>query len=443
MKIDVQAKAIFLRAIESYPAHEWDAFLEGACLDNAELLERVRSLLKSHDANDEFFDRYDVAERPGTEIGPYKLLQQIGDGGFGVVYMAEQLRPMRRKVAIKVIKPGMDTKEVIARFEAERQALATMDHPNIAKIFDGGTTERGRPYFVMELVHGVPITQFCDENGLQPEQRIEIFTQVCEAIHHAHNHGIIHRDIKPSNVMVTSKDGKPVPKVIDFGVAKAIEQPLTPKTMFTAYGQMIGTPQYMSPEQAEMSLVEVDKRSDVYSLGVLLYELLTGTTPLQKEQIQQTAFADLQRMICDVEPPKPSTRVSKLGDSSALITEQRSLQPGTLEQQLSGDLDQITMMAIDKDRARRYSSAVEFADDLKRHLNDRPVHARRPSAAYRVRKFMRRHRKKAWPALASFGAALLLVSVLIGMIAARQAWKAQQIQESAEEATRMVNEAGK
>ena len=375
----VHAKTIFLKAIESYPANEWDAFLEGACLNDPELLKRVKSLLKSHQDDDGLFDQYTITERPGTEIGPYKLLQQIGDGGFGVVYMAEQLRPMNRKVALKVIKPGMDTKEVIARFEAERQALAMMDHPNIARILDGGVTERGRPYFVMELVHGLPITDFCDENKLSLKRRIEIFSDVCKAIQHAHEHGVIHRDIKPSNVMITIQDGQPVPKVIDFGVAKAIEQRLTTKTMFTAFGQMIGTPQYMSPEQAEMSSIDVDTRSDVYSLGVLLYELLTGTTPLQHEQIRDTAYAELRRLVCEVEPPKPSTRISRLGKIATSIASERGTQLEKLGPWLSGDLDSIAMKALDKDRLRRYESAGKLAEDLARHLSHQPVAARPPS----------------------------------------------------------------
>ncbi len=435
---EVHAKTIFLKAIESYPANEWDAFLEGACLNDPELLKRVKSLLKSHQDADRLFDQYTITERPGTEIGPYKLLQQIGDGGFGVVYMAEQLRPMNRKVALKVIKPGMDTKEVIARFEAERQALAMMDHPNIAKIFDGGVTERGRPYFVMELVHGLPITDFCDENKLPLERRIEIFSDVCKAIQHAHEHGVIHRDIKPSNVMITIQDGQPVPKVIDFGVAKAIEQRLTTKTMFTAFGQMIGTPQYMSPEQAEMSSIDVDTRSDVYSLGVLLYELLTGTTPLQHEQIRDTAYAELRRLVCEVEPPKPSTRISRLGKIAISIASERGTQLEKLGPWLSGDLDSIAMKALDKDRLRRYESAGKLAEDLARHLSHQPVVARPPSVGYRLRKFVHRHRKRAWTLVASFTAALFLIAVIWSAAAYGDWRKGEKLREDALDATSRI-----
>ena len=268
-------------------------------------------------------DHRAVTEGPGTVIGPYKLLQQIGEGGFGVVYMAEQEQPVRRMVALKIIKPGMDTAQVIARFESERQALALMDHPNIAKVLDAGATESGRPYFVMELVKGVPITEFCDKNHMPAEQRLKLFIDVCHAIQHAHHKGVIHRDIKPSNVMVTLHDGVPVVKVIDFGVAKATVQKLTERTLFTAYGQMIGTPAYMSPEQAEMSGLDIDTRTDVYSLGVLLYELLTGTTPLEPKRLREAGYAEMQRLIREEEPPRPSTRLSSLGDSATVLAGNR------------------------------------------------------------------------------------------------------------------------
>ena len=309
-----------------------------------------------------------IAEHPGTVIGPYKLLQQIGEGGMGVVWMAEQTQPVQRKVALKVIKPGMDSRQVIARFEAERQALAMMDHVNIARVFDGGTTEAGRPYFVMELVHGVPITKYCDDNHLTPRERLELFVPVCQAIQHAHQKGIIHRDIKPSNVMVTLYDGKPVPKVIDFGVAKATEQKLTERTLFTQYGTMVGTLEYMSPEQAEMSALGVDTRSDIYSLGVLLYELLTGSTPLTHKRMKEAAYAEILRMIKEEEPPKPSTRLSDSGEALASISAQRHMEPAKLTKLVRGELDWIVMKTLEKDRNRRYETANGFAADVQRYL---------------------------------------------------------------------------
>ncbi len=302
-------------------------YLEQVCGDNPEVMQRVVELLRVHDEEQSFLEApplavdvyltldQPLAEKPGATIGRYKLLEQIGEGGFGVVFMAEQAEPVRRKVALKVIKPGMDTKEVIARFEAERQALAIMEHPNIAKVLDAGATESGRPYFVMELVRGIPITDYCDQNVLSARERLELFGQVCQAVQHAHQKGIIHRDIKPSNVLVTMHDDMPVPKVIDFGVAKATNVRLTERTLFTRFAQMVGTPLYMSPEQAQMSGLDVDTRSDIYSLGVLLYELLTGTTPFDQKRIREAAYDELLRIIREEEPPKPSTRVSTLGDS--------------------------------------------------------------------------------------------------------------------------------
>jgi serine/threonine protein kinase len=325
MPADLQkARELFLHAVGKLPPEQWDSYVAEACAGDAELEQQAGRLLQVHRDAGSFLDRPAAAvgatgvfapvpggeaatvlprERPGTVIGPYKLLQQIGEGGMGTVFMAEQTQPVHRKVALKVIKPGMDSRQVIARFEAERQALAMMDHVNIARVFDGGTTENGRPYFVMELVHGVPITKYCDDNHLTPRERLELFVPVCQAIQHAHQKGIIHRDVKPSNVMVTLYDGKPVPKVIDFGVAKATEQKLTERTLFTQYGTMVGTLEYMSPEQAEMSALGVDTRSDIYSLGVLLYELLTGSTPLDRTWMKEAAFAEILRMIKEEEPP--------------------------------------------------------------------------------------------------------------------------------------------
>jgi serine/threonine protein kinase len=345
-------------------------------------------------------------ENVGTVIGPYKLLQQIGHGGFGVVYMAQQEKPIRRMVALKIIKPGMDSAQVIARFESERQALALMDHANIAKVLDAGTTRSGHPYFVMELVKGVPITEFCDKNHLTPDARLKLFADVCRAIHHAHQKGIIHRDIKPSNVMVTLQDGVAVVKVIDFGVAKATAQKLTEKTLFTAYGQMVGTPEYMSPEQAEMSGLEIDTRTDVYSLGVLLYELLTGTTPIEAKQLREAGFAKMQRMIQEEQPPRPSTRLSSLRDTATVVAGNRGLEPKRLVQLVAGDLDCVVMKALEKDRNRRYASPESFADDIERYLQNEPIQARPPSVAYRLKKRVQRNRV----------AALTLSAVTLGLV---------------------------
>ena len=333
------------------------------------------------------------ASSPARSSARTSCLQQIGEGGMGTVFMAEQTQPVQRKVALKVIKPGMDSRQVIARFEAERQALALMDHVNIARVLDAGTTEAGRPYFVMELVHGVPITKYCDDNHLTPRERLELFVPVCQAIQHAHQKGIIHRDIKPSNVMVTLYDGKPVPKVIDFGVAKATEQKLTERTLFTQYGTMVGTLEYMSPEQAEMSALGVDTRSDIYSLGVLLYELLTGSTPLTHKRLKEAAYAEILRMIKEEEPPRPSTRLSDSGEALASISAQRHMEPAKLTKLVRGELDWIVMKTLEKDRNRRYETANGFAADVQRYLDDEPVQACPPSAWYRFRKFARRNRR--------------------------------------------------
>ena len=311
---------------------------------------------------------------------------------MGVVFMAEQTRTVRRRVALKVIKPGMDSRQVIARFEAERQALALMEHPNIARVLDAGTTDSGRPYFVMELVRGVPITDYCDKNRLDAEARLGLFVTVCMAIQHAHQKGIIHRDIKPSNVMVTLNDGQPVAKVIDFGIAKATEQKLTERTLFTAYGEMIGTPAYMSPEQAEMGTVDVDTRSDIYSLGVLLYELMTGTTPIEDARLRTVALSEIQRLIREVTPQRPSSRLSTLGDSATVLAGNRGTDPKRLAKLLAGDLDWIMMKALEKDRNRRYATAGDFAADVERFLKHEAVVARPPSAAYRLATFVRRNR---------------------------------------------------
>jgi WD40 repeat protein/serine/threonine protein kinase len=383
-----------------------------------ELADRIRELFPAMLAMEQpgFGATVDVgpsAERVGAIIGRYKLLERIGEGGFGVVYMAEQQHPVRRKVALKVIKPGFDTRQVIARFEAERQALALMDHENIARVLDAGATDSGRPYFVMELVRGVPITEFCDHNELPPRERLELFIQVCRAVQHAHTKGIIHRDIKPTNVLVTLHDGEPVPKVIDFGVAKATGQQLTEKTLFTNFAQMVGTPLYMSPEQAEMTSVDVDTRSDVYSLGVLLYELLTGTTPLDKERLKRAAFDEVRRIIREDEPPRPSTRLSSMGEQARSISAQRKSDPKRLGQLVRGELDWIVMKALEKERARRYETPNALARDVERYLRDEAVEACPPSALYRFRKFARR-RKGLLSAMA--GTAILILASA-GMLA--------------------------
>ncbi|MEM9064024.1 MAG: serine/threonine-protein kinase [Planctomycetota bacterium] len=328
----------------------------------------------------------------GQQIDRFKLLEQLGEGGFGSVWAAEQKEPVKRRVALKIIKLGMDTKQVIARFEAERQALAMMDHPNIAKVLDAGATETGRPFFVMELVRGVPILEYCDTERLGTRERLGLFTQVCNAIQHAHQKGIIHRDIKPNNVLVTLHDSVPVVKVIDFGIAKATNQELTEKTIYTQHRQMIGTPAYMSPEQAEMSGLDIDTRSDIYSLGVLLYELLTGTTPFTEEELGSAGYDGMMRMIREVEPHKPSTRLSTLGATATETADQRRADVQKLGALLRGDIDWIVMKCLEKDRTRRYETANGLATDLQRHLHDEPVLAGPPSSAYRVRKFVRRNR---------------------------------------------------
>jgi eukaryotic-like serine/threonine-protein kinase len=396
-----QAKSLFLAALECAP-ERWPALLDDRCRGNAELRARVEQLLYAHRAMGEIGGHeaddqgeatlLPIREEPGALVGPYKLLQLIGEGGFGLVYMAEQEKPIRRRVALKIIKPGMDSAQVIARFESERQALALMDHPNVARVLDVGSTQSGHPYFVMELVKGVPITEFCDKNHFPLDERLKLFLDVCHAIQHAHQKGVIHRDIKPSNVMVTLHDGVPVVKVIDFGIAKATGQKLTERTLFTAYGQMIGTPAYMSPEQAEMSGLDVDTRTDVYSLGVLLYELLTGTTPLEAERLREAGYAKMQKLIQEEATPRPSLRLSSLGESATLIAGNRGLDVQRLQRLLASDLDWIVMKALEKDRNRRYATPDAFADDVERSLRHEAIEARPPSTIYRLRKFTQRNR---------------------------------------------------
>ncbi|MBL8819830.1 MAG: protein kinase [Planctomyces sp.] len=419
---------VFCTAIEIASATERQAWLEQVCGNDTEFRRRVDRLLQAHDRGGSIVDApahavattfmQPAADCIGTQIGPYKLLQKIGEGGMGIVYMAEQTTPIARKVALKLIKPGMDSREVIARFEAERQALALMDHVNIARVLDAGTTNSdqqdvgpGRPYFVMELIHGVPITRYCDDNQLTLRQRLELFLSVCHAIQHAHQKGIIHRDIKPSNVMVTLYDGRPVPKVIDFGVAKTTEQKLTERTLFTQYGTMVGTLEYMSPEQAEMSALGVDTRSDIYSLGVLLYELLTGSTPLNRRQFAEAGYAEMLRLIKEQEPPLPSTRLSESGAALASISAQRQVQPAKLSRLVRGELDWIVMKPLNKDRVRRYETVNAFADDIRRYLDDQPVIACPPSRLYRLKKFVHLHRLGVLT-FASFAIMLILTTLI-------------------------------
>jgi serine/threonine protein kinase/tetratricopeptide (TPR) repeat protein len=381
------------------------AYLDRVCAGNPELRDHLAGLLSQHGQLGSFLESpapgaaatvdhpsITITERPGTIIGPYKLMEQIGEGGMGLVFVAEQQRPVRRKVALKVIKPGMDTREVVARFEAERQALALMDHPHIAKVLDGGETTGGRPYFVMELVKGVRITDYCDENRLTPRQRLELLVNVCQAVQHAHQKGIIHRDLKPSNVLVTSHDGVPVVKVIDFGISKAIGQQLTDKTIYTQFAQLVGTPTYMSPEQAGQSGLDIDTRTDIYALGVLLYELLTGTTPFNQERLRTAGYEEIRRIIREEEPPKPSTRISTLGPAATTVSTRRKSDPKQLSHLCRGELDWIVMKCLEKDRNRRYETANAVAMDLQRYLADEPVLACPPSAGYRLRKFAHKYR---------------------------------------------------
>jgi serine/threonine protein kinase len=380
-----------------------------------------------------------AVEGPGTIIGHYKILQLIGEGGFGNVYMAQQNEPVKRRVALKIVKPGMDTKQVIGRFESERQALAMMDHPNIARVFDAGTTATGRPYFVMELVKGMPITAYCDTSRLSTRERLELFVSVCQAVQHAHLKGIVHRDLKPSNVLVTMHDERPVAKVIDFGIAKAMNQDLTERTVFTEFRAFVGTPEYMSPEQAAMSGLDVDSRTDIYSLGVLLYELVSGSKPFSSEELRSAGMAEIQRKIREDEPPRPSTRVGKGtrsgsaeaaktpagsgGPSSTTaeeIAKHRRTDVGTLRRQLAGDLDWIVMKAMEKDRARRYETANAMAEDIRRYLASEPILARPPSTVYRLRKFARRNRMGLAAGTGVAAAVLLtLVALAYGLSEAR------------------------
>jgi non-specific serine/threonine protein kinase/serine/threonine-protein kinase len=422
----LRAKEIFLAACELAPQKR-AAYLGEACGSDAGLRREVDDLL----AFDQPTSERPADHRPPERIGSFHLLQKLGEGGMGEVWEAEQEGPVRRRVAFKVIKWGMDTKEVLARFESERQALALMNHPNIAKAFEAGSTDEGRPFFVMEYVRGIPLTEYCDAQRLSTRERLLLFVQVCEGVQHAHQKGIIHRDIKPSNILVAVEDGRPVPKIIDFGVAKATSQRLTERTLFTELGQWIGTPEYMSPEQAELTGLDVDTCSDVYSLGVVLYELLTGTQPFDARELRTAGFDEMRRRIREEEPPKPSTKVSSLGDASRVAAERRRTDSHGLARTLRGDLDWIVMRAMEKDRTRRYGSPSELATDVRRYLRDQPVEASPPSTTYRVRKFIRRHRVGVAAGAALI--ALLLAGVIgttIGLLRAQR--EADAVRRSAD-----------
>ena len=430
-------KALFEQALDAGSSAERLAFLQGACGGDAALLARVQALLQAHEAAEGFLPEQPagpaslvpVTEKPGDRIGRYKLRERIGEGGCGVVYVAEQEEPVRRKVALKVIKLGMDTRNVVARFQAERQALALMDHPNIAQVHDAGATETGRPYFVMELVRGIKITDYCDQQQLSTRERLELFIKVCQAIQHAHQKGVIHRDIKPSNILVTVNDGVPVPKVIDFGIAKATKGTLTDLTVYTDLHQFIGTPAYMSPEQATMTSLDIDTRSDIYSLGVLLYELLTGHTPFDTKELMALDVDDLRRTIREREPMRPSTRLSTMleGELTTTAKHRASAPPGLIHQ-VRGDLDWIVMKCLEKDRTRRYDTANGLAFDLKRHLHHEPVLARPPSALYGLQKTVQRN-KLTFVAAVAVAAALFLGLVASSLEAVR-AKRAERVAKS-------------
>ena len=410
------------------------AYLAESCGQDADLRQRIEAMLEADAAAGEFFKTHDPSspsviladaslpasiEKAGDRIGRYKLLEQIGEGGMGLVYMAEQEQPVRRSVALKIIKLGMDTRQVVARFEAERQALAMMNHPHIAKVFDAGATDSGRPYFVMELVRGVPITEYCDKNFLPTRQRLDLFILVCQAVQHAHQKGVIHRDLKPSNILVTLNDGVPWPMIIDFGIAKATHQRLTEKTLFTHFSQMIGTPAYMSPEQAEMSKQDVDTRTDIYALGVLLYELLTGTTPFPTKELLSLGYREMQRTIAEKEPLRLSARLTTMAnEEQTLVAKNRSVDVGGLAKQFRGDLDWIVMKCLEKDRSRRYETANGLASDIQRHLSSEPVSARPPTQLYRFQKLVRRNK------LAFAAAGAVAMMLLLGVVGST--WQAMR-----------------
>ena len=443
-------RELFADALDQ-PAAEREAFLAAACGADTELRAAVESLLQAHAKSAGFASELEpkpdeITASAGTMIGRYRIVEPLGEGGFGVVYRAEQLEPIRRRVALKVIKAGMDTREVVARFDTERQALALMDHPGIARVLDAGATENGRPYFVMELVSGTPITEYCDQRTLTPDQRLRLFVDVCHAVQHAHQKAIIHRDLKPTNILVEEIDGRPVPKIIDFGVAKALGRHLTGTTLFTRGEQLLGTPTYMSPEQAERGGMDIDTRSDIYALGVLLYELLTGTTPFDKESLNRLALEEVRRIVRETEPPKPSTRVralvaadvrrlqsnSELGTRNSEVNRASPLRlphdRKELIQRLRGDLDWIVMKALEKDRRRRYDTASTLAQDIERHLAHEPVIARPPSRVYRFQKLVRRNR------LTFAAAGAVILALALGAVVSAWQWRQSEAQRLRAEA---------
>jgi serine/threonine protein kinase len=448
---DRHLMTLFAEALELASPPERAAYLDRACGNDQALRQQVEALLQAHAQVGHFLDRQAAvagetppaagegiaeagagdqavltrpdAETAGAVIGPYRLLEQIGEGGMGAVWMARQQEPVKRLVALKLIKAGMGSRQVVARFEAERQALALMDHPNIAKVFDAGTTETGRPYFVMELVKGTPITRFCDERRLTPRQRLELFVPVCQAVQHAHQKGIIHRDLKPSNVLIALYDGPPVPKVIDFGVAKAAGQTLTDKTLVTGFGNLIGTLEYMSPEQAAFDQPDIDTRSDIYALGVLLYEMLAGSPPFSRKELDKGGVLEMLRVIREEEPTRPSARLSAAEGLPALAAD-RGTESARLTKLVRGELDWIVMKALEKDRDRRYDTASAFAQDVQRYLHDEPVLACPPSVGYRLGKFLRRHKG---PVLAAGLVLLALLGGVTGVVFGLvEAWKQRE-----------------